>query len=373
MLKFLKALAVFAGTIIGVGIFALPYAASKAGFFIVLLFFFIIAIVSIFNHLIYGEISLGTKGLHRLPGYTEKYLGRRWKMVAFASIVVGIFGALLAYLIVGGEFLRLFFSQFLGGNSLVYTLLFFSFGAFLIFRGIKSISQIEIAFLGIFFILLIIFFVKALPFINTSYFQAIDWKFITFPYGIILFSLWGLTTVPEIKEMLGGDRRLLRKTIISGITLATIVYLFFIIVIFGASGPLTTKTAMSGFYQVLGGGIVNLGFIFGVITCFTSFITLGLVFKKMLWYDMGLPKNLAWFITCFFPLTLFLLGFNEFLDIIGLAGAFGVGVAGTVVVFVYREFLRKTQSRRMHPALYLLPVLLVIGIIFEIFYFVFTK
>jgi len=373
MSKFLKALAVFTGTIIGVGIFGLPYAASKAGFFIVLAFFLVITVVSIFNHLIYGEVSLGTKGFHRLPGYTEKYLGRRWKIVAFSSVVVGIFGALLAYLIVGGEFLMLFFSQFWGGNSLIYTLLFFSFGAFLIFRGIKSVSKIEIVFLGVFFVLLIAFFVKALPFINTSYFQTVDWEFITFPYGIILFSLWGLTTVPEIKEMLGGDRKLLRKTIISGIILAAITYLFFIMMILGASGPLTTKTAISGFYQVLGGGIVNLGFISGVITCFTSFIALGLVFKKMLWYDMGLPKNLAWFITCFFPLALFLLGFNEFLDIIGLAGAFGVGIAGTVVVFLYREFLRKTQSRRMHPALYLLPVLLILGILFEIFYFVFTK
>lgn len=373
MLKFLKALSVFAGTIIGVGIFGLPYAAAKAGFFVILFFFLVIAVVSIFNHLLYGEISLGTKGQHRLAGYAEIYLGRRWKGIAIFSLVFSIVGALLAYLIVGGGFLELFFSQFLGGSNLIYTLLFFSFGAYLIFRGIKSICQIELALFGVFFVILIIFFVKALPFINLNYLQVVDWRFFTFPYGIVLFSLWGLTTVPEIKEILEENRKLLRRVIISGIALAVTTYLFFVITIFGTSGFDTSKEAMSGFYQVLGDGIVNLGFIFGMITCFTSFIALGLVLKKMFWYDMGIPKNLSWFIACFLPLGLFLIGFKEFIDIIGLAGAVGVGLAGTVVVLAYKEFLKRTKSQKMHPLLWSLPVLMLLGIAFEFYYFIFVK
>ncbi len=372
MLKFLKALSVFAGTIIGVGIFGLPYVASKAGFFIVLFFFLIIAAISIFNHLLYGEISLGTKGQHRLAGYAEMYLGRWWKGVSFFSLVFGIVGALLAYLIVGGEFLTSFFSQFLGGSNLIYTLIFFILGAYLIFRGIKSISQIELGLLGVFFVILIVFFVKALPFIDVNNFQTVDWRYFTFPYGIILFSLWGLTTVPEMKEILGGNRKLLRRAIVVGISLATITYLFFVVTIFGATGFNTSKEAMSGFYQVLGNGIINLGFVFGMITCFTSFITLGLVLKKMFWYDMGVSKNVSWLIACFLPLGLFLLGFKEFIDIIGLAGAVGVGLAGTVVVLIYKEFLKR-KSQKMHRLLYLLPVLLVIGIFFEVFYCIFAK
>ena len=44
MLKYLKALSVFAGTIIGVGIFGLPYVASKVGFFVVVLYFLLIVL-----------------------------------------------------------------------------------------------------------------------------------------------------------------------------------------------------------------------------------------------------------------------------------------------------------------------------------------
>lgn len=373
MFKFLKALSVFTGTIIGVGIFGLPYAASRAGFFVILFFFLIISAVSIFNHLLYGEISLGTKGYHRLPGYAQIYLGRGWKNLTAVAFVFSIIGAILAYLIVGGEFLNLFFSQFFGGNNLIYTLLFFALGAYLIFRGIQNICKIELALLGVFFVILITFFIKAIPFIDVSNFQTVDWQFFTFPYGIILFSLWGLTTIPEIKEILEGNRKIVRRVIISGILLATISYLFFVATILGVSGANTSKEAMSGFSLVVGDGVASLGFLFGTITCFTSFIALGLVLKKMFWCDFGLNKNLSWFVACFLPLGLFLIGFKEFIDIIGLVGAFGVGLIGTIVVLIYKKFLKRTKQKKMHLLLWSLPVLMILGVFFETYYFVFVK
>ena len=373
MLKSLKALAVFAGTIIGVGIFGLPYVASRAGFFIVVLYFLLMSVIAIIIHLIYGKVALGTETLHRLPGYAEQYLGFRWKKIGFLIIGLGLTGALLAYLIVGGEFLNLFFSPYLGGNALIYTLLFFSLGAFLIFRGIKSISQIEFALLIVFFGILITFFVKAFPFININYLTSIDLQFIAFPYGIILFALWGSALIPEIKEILGSDSKSFKKVIISGILLAAITYLFFIFIVFGASGNNTSKEAISGLVTILGDNIISLGFIFGIITCFTSFIALGLTLKKVLWYDFNVSKNLAWFIACFFPLGLFLIGLREFIDIIGLTGALAIGCEAILIIFIYKAYLKKKLSQEMNPFLYILPIFFVLGIFFEIFYFVFAK
>ena len=370
MFKFFKALSVFAGTIIGVGIFGLPYIASQAGFFVVVLYFLLIVGIAITIHLMYGRVALGVKTLHRLPGYARKYLGFPWGKIAFLIIGLGITGALLAYLIVGGEFLNLFFAPYFGGNALIYTLLFFSVGALLIFRGIKSISQIEIVLLIVFFGILITFFTKAFPFIDTNYLASIDLKFLALPYGVILFALWGSPLIPEIKEILGGDSKALKRVIISGILLAAITYLFFIFVVFGASGPHTSKEAISGLAFTLGDNIIRLGFIFGIITCFTSFITLGLTLKKVFWYDFGLSKNLSWLITCFFPLFLFLIGLREFIDIIGLTGAMAIGCEGILIVFLYKAFLKKKFSQKMNPLFYILPIFFVLGIAFEIFYFI---
>lgn len=369
-MKFLKALSIFAGTIIGVGIFGLPYVASKAGFSVVLLYFLFITGIAVTIHLLYGEVSLGTITLHRLPGYAAEYLGPRWKKFTFLAMGLGLLGALLAYLIVGGEFLNSFFSPYFGENILIYTLLFWGLGTFLIFRGIKSISLIELILLLVFFGILAVFFIKASPFINIENFKGIDLRFFALPYGVILFSLWGSNMVPEVKEILGGDRKTLRRVIIFGILLAALTYLFFIFVIFGASGPFTSKEAISGLVYTLGDNVVKLGFVFGIITCFTSFIALGLTLKKMFWYDFGLNPNLSWFIACFFPFFLFLLGMREFIEIIGLTGAVAVGCMGIVIVFLYRAFLKKKLAQKMNPLFYLLPIFFILGICFEIYYFI---
>jgi len=373
ILNYLKALSVFAGTIIGVGIFGLPYVTMKAGFPVMIFYFLVITIFIIITHLLYGEIALGTEKLHRFPGYVSEYLGLRWKKITFFVNVFGLTGALLAYLIVGGKFMELFFAPYFGGSNIVYTLIFFAAGAYLVFRDIRSIAKIELSLLFLFLALLAVLFFKAVPFIDLNYFKAVDWKFFTLPYGVVIFSLWGNALVPEIKEMLGGSRNMLRLVIASGIILATIVYLLFIVTVFGVTGLATTKEAMAGFSSALGDGIVKLGFIFGVITTFTSFIALALTLKKTFWYDFGFSKNASWAISCFAPLILFFLGLREFIDIIGFVGAITLGLETTILIFLYRKFLAIKFSKKAPFFIYPLVGVLILGVIFEAIYIFFVK
>lgn len=368
MLGFLKALAVYIGTIIGVGIFGLPYIASKAGFFLFFLFLLLLCGLVIIIQLIFGEICLETEGTNRLPGYIGKYLGNNWKNLSFLIISFGFFGSCLAYLIIGGEFLGFLFSPYFGGSNLIYTLIFFFIGSYLIFRGIKAISQIELSLLAVFFIILIIFFFKALPFINVDYLRTIDWKFFTLPYGIIFFSLWGSAVIPEIKEMVKGDRRQLKKIIISGVLLSAVIYLLFVFIILSVSGSYTSENAISGFAMALGDSVIKVGFLFGIIACFTSFLTIGLTLKKVFWYDFGLSKNLSGFIACFLPLFLFLIGMRQFIDIISLTGALAIGGESIMIILLYKAFLQKKFSRRINPLLYVLLVFLILGVGSQIFY-----
>jgi len=367
-MKFLKALAVFLGTVIGVGIFGLPFVALKAGFFVVLFYFLIMALIAISINLIYGEIISGSEKINRLPGYIGEYFGEKWKKITFLVITVGLMGALLAYLIVGGQFLSSFLSPYFGGNSTLYTLLFFILGAYLVFRGIKSISGVELFLLFLLFAILILFFIKAFPFIDAAHFKSLDLKFLTLPYGVVLFSLWGLAVIPEIKEIVKGSKKELRKVIITGIIITVVVYLFFIYMVLGSSG-IVSEDAISGLEKTLGSDIIKLGFIFGVITCFTSFIMLALTLKKVLWYDFGLDKNLSWFLTCFPPLALFLLGIREFIRVISFTGAVALGLEGIIIVFLYKKFLKRKLLKKMNPVLYFLVGIFILGIILELVYF----
>ena len=300
-----------------------------------------------------------------MPGYVGEYLGKKWKKTTFFIIAIGLIGALLAYLIIGGEFLTSFLSPYFGRGVVFYTLLFFISGAYLVFRDIKAVSGVELFLLILLLSIFFIFFIKFFPVIEIDHFKGINLRFLFLPYGVILFSFWGATVVPEIKEMLAGSRINLRKVIIFGTIFAAVIYLFFIFIVLGVSGPNTSKEAILGLEQILGGNIIKLGFIFGVITCFTSFITLALTLKKTLWYDFGLPKNLAWFLTCFLPLILFLSGIREFIEVISFTGAVALGFEGIIIVFLYRAFRRK----KINPLLYFLVGIFILGIIFEIVYF----
>ena len=367
-MRFLKALAVFVGTIIGVGIFGLPYVASRAGFFIVAAYFLLMSFIIVLIHLLYGRVALGTKNAYRLPGFAGEYLGTFWKRISLIIIGLGLVGAVIAYLIVGGSFLESFFVPYLGGNNLIYTLLFFGAGAYLISRDIKSISRVELYLLALLLAIIIAFFVKAVPFIDLDNFKGMDLAFAALPYGVIVFSLWGSSIIPELEEMLDSDKKILNRVIVSGILLSAVVYLFFIIFVLGVSGSATSKDAISGLAGVLGNGIVRLGFIFGVITCFTSYITLGLTLKKILWYDFNLPKNFSWLLACFLPLGLFLLGVKEFISVISLTGALALGFEAIVIVFLYRAFLKQKLGQKMNSLLYALPVFFILGVFFEIYY-----
>ncbi|MBI2624839.1 MAG: hypothetical protein HYW70_00670 [Candidatus Nealsonbacteria bacterium] len=369
MLKFIKTFSVFVGTIIGVGIFGLPYVALKAGFPTTLIYLLFLFLIAVFLHIIYGKVAVGTKELHRLPGYVGEYLGPAWKNLSFFIIGLGLVGALLAYLIIGGGFLNSIFSSYFGGNFLIYTLFFFISGSYLIFRGIKAISLIELPILAAFYTILALFFWKARPFIDPSYFKGVNLKFSFLPYGPILFSLWGLSVIPELKEMLEGRMESLKKVIIAGILVSAVTYLAFIFVVFGSSGPLTSEDAISGLGNIFGSNTIKLGFLFGVFTAFDSFVILGLTLKKIFQYDFGVSHKTAFLLTILMPLALFLAGIRRFIDVIGFTGAVAIGSEAIIVVFLYREFLRKKFSREMSIFYYFLPIFFVFGIIIESFYF----
>ncbi|MDA2936383.1 amino acid permease [Patescibacteria group bacterium AH-259-L05] len=365
----IKALAVFAGTIIGVGIFGLPYVALKSGFFVVLIYFIIVAGLAISVHYLLGEIAHDTIRIARIPGYAGEYLGSKVKKFSFVISSLGLIGALLAYLILGGQFLYSFFSPFLGGSLLLYTLFFFAIGAVLIYRGIGTIGALQVIIQAIFIILLFLFFFRGIPFLEFDNFFTFDVQSLALPYGVILFSLWGVALVPEVKEMVNRDRKKMIYVLVGGIILAALCYLFFTFSILGVSGANTTKDAITGFSKAIGNRIVAVGYVFGLIITFTSFITLGLTLKKIFSYDMRLNRFISWALACFAPFALYAFGLRNFIDVIGLTGAFFLGMEGIIVILIYRSFVRVRFQRRAGSYTYVLIALLLIGMITEVVHF----
>ncbi len=359
--KQIYSISILAGSIIGAGLFSLPYIASKSGIMVMAFYLFILSLFAMIIHLMVAEIALKSPDHKRLPGFARLYLGKKVEKMALFSNIFGIIGTTLAYLIIGGEFL----SIVLGLDVLTSTLIYFVFGAILIVFGIKIISKIEFYGVVLFFIFLGLIFLKSVDFINLSNLNILtNPEFLFLPYGPVLFSLWGISIVPEAEELLNKERKSLKKVVISSFAICFLVYSFFIILVLSVCGTGVGEASLDSLKAFLGNDVGFLAILFGILTTFTSFITIGLTLQKILWFDLGLSKNISTLLTCGIPIILFLLGLNNFIGTISFVGGLLFGIDGILILLIYAK-IKKEKQFWIYPFI----VLFLLGGVYEIITF----
>jgi len=371
--RFFNALAMLIGTIIGAGIFGLPYVAAKIGFFPVIIYLIAISAIVTLTHLLYGEVVLRTRGKHRLVGYAEIYLGKWGKRAATLSVALGSYAALLIYIILSGVFLFGFLGDFLGGSPAVYSIVVFLASFLFIARGIKIVSWVE-SFLSFLLIAAIfIFLAKGSFLVNAANFGlASDWSQFFLPYGVLLFALTGGSVIPDLAAVLDDDERRLKKTIIIGTLIPAIIYLLFIAVVFGITGAATAPDAISGLKNIYGDGFVKIGALVGFLAVITSLLAFGINLKKTFEYDHKFSEDASLLLALLVPFAIFLTGFDDFIRVIGFSGAVMGGLDGILIILMYQKADRGGQGTRKpeydiitsKPLEYLLIGMFVLGIIY---------
>ena len=368
MLKFLKALSILLGTIIGAGVFGLPYVMGKSGFIPGSFYFLILGGAVLLIHLLFGEVILRTKEPCRLPGLAQKYLGEKGKIFVMIPVVVGIIGALLAYLILGGEFLKILFGSF-NLSSTYLTLIFGVILSYFVFRGVKLIASLELLTNIIFFLAIFLILVFCLPQFNFSNIGAFSVPHIFLPFGVILFSLIGWSAIPEIVDFLKlpQNKKQLKKVIVFGTLIIIPFYLAFVFIILGVVGENISSDTLSSLLPFLGTKIMFFGALAGLLTLADSFLVLALYLKNTFIYDLRIPQNLAGFFACGLPIILFLIGFRSFISVLGFVGTIVGVIEGMVIILIFKK-AKKLGNRQPEyslsvpsPLLYLLMAILVFG------------
>lgn len=370
----LAALATYAGTIIGVGIFGLPYVTLKAGLWPVVIFFAVITPLMILVNLFFGEVSLHIEGNHRLPGYVEKFWGSKFKHFVFFIAGAGLVGALLSYLIVGGQFLDNIFSPIFGGTQVVWVLVFFVLGAFLIYKGIVSVAETETVMLTLLLALVALYAIVGFDKIKVPNFTvAGDWQDVFLPWGVIIFSLGGMTSVPLIRDMLVNRHRAFKRVIVGGILISAVVYLIFILVTLGIVGSDLEPNAVISLANYFPASILFFVYVFGFLAVFTSFLALGFELRTILIDDYSFAPRVAWLVACVTPLLLYFLGISNFVKVIGFVGAISWGAIGIIIFMMYLKL--EEQGKKMFfkvrlPkfVVYILMAVFALGIGAELFY-----
>ncbi len=366
-----RASALLCGTVIGAGVLGIPYVIAQAGFLTGLLTILILGTAILFLNLFLGEIVLRTPGNHQLPGYAEKYLGKWGKRIMLLSMFAGIYGALIAYLIGEGTTLSAIF----GFTPMVFSLIFFVIASIIVFIGLKAITKSELIFSTI--VLLLVLIISAFAIFSGNFnlenLSTFSLSNLLIPYGVILFAFVGAAAIPEMKQCLIRDRTKLKKAIIVGSGIPIIFYLIFALATVGVTGINTTEVATIGLGETLGNSVVIFGNLFAVFAMFTSFLTLALAMKQIYMYDYKIKHLLAWALTVFVPLLVFLIGAKSFIKVIGITGAFAGGIDGVLLVLMFWQARKRGERQpeyklgKKHLIGLLLVLIFIIGIINQIF------
>ena len=376
MRSFVLAVSSMVGPIVGAGIFGIPFVVAKSGAIPGVFYFIVLTFVVVFLHLFFGEICLRTEGKHRLVGYAQIYLGIWGKLFASLVLVFVLVGTILAYLILAGNFLKISLSSFLPLSNVMYTLLFVAVGALFVAKGRQLIAKAEFLLnIGIFAAIGVIAFFAA-PAVKLENFALFDASSLFLPFGVIFFALIGWEAIPEVASFIKdtNSKVSLKKVIVVATVVASLLCFLFAAVVIGVSGLLTTEDAFSGLVPFLGDRIVAVGAMLGIFAIASSFLVIANYMKNALRHDFGVPTPLAIIITIGIPLFLFLVGFQNFISVIGIVGIVTATAEGLLMIAILKK--AKEKGERVpefsisfsRPLIYFIIFVLVAGALADLIF-----
>lgn len=342
-----EAIAAIIGTIVGAGVFTLPYMAVQAGLGISTIWLIVVGLLVLYFHLAFGEVVLRTKNDFRLPGYVGHYLGKEAKRFMLLTTFLTFGFSLLLYLLLGAQFLKVItgsiWSDFNLPIGLAVLFLWF-FLSLVILSKNKGVARVNfyLSLTLVFLFCVIIGF--ALPHFqrgNINFFQFSGrWGWLI-PYGVIFYALNGMIAIPEAAKVLRdhGDNKgkSLKRVILVGTLVPAILYFLFMIAVVGASGRATTLTAIQGLKGILGPFIVFLGAGLGFLAVVTSYLIFANYIKNSFKYDFQWSPFVSYFWVLAGPLLLYFLHLNNILKLISfLGGALG-GLEGIMLILVFQK------------------------------------
>lgn len=365
-----------ATTIIGAGMFALPYLFSKAGIATGLIYLFFFGIILALIHLMYADIIVRTPENKRFPGYAKIYLGKFGKWI---SVFMAIFGALLAlvvYLVLSASFVNLIAPN---ASAAYIALFFWLLGSLAIFFNVNKLAMSEfLIFIGMAAIILVIFgfaFLMNGGMKKVTNLPLFNLNNIFLPFGAVLFSMYGRSAIPTLLGYFRNNGQSPIKSkwpIIIGSIAPAVIYFIFVFGILGLSDNIS-EDAVSGLVGNLPIAILWILGILGIISLWSTYIVIGRDIKKSLEHDFNFLPILSGAVVLIIPILFYFIGLQDFLLLVEFVGAVIIGLEGIFIILMWLK-ASKTESaekiiNKLHPIIIILLFLVFIaGIVYKIIY-----
>lgn len=320
-----EGLSILIGTQVGAGILGLPYVASKVGFILAIAILIGTMLLMLFTALIVLKLSADMRGA-QMSTIAQKTLGKLGGWAMYLSIMLMSFGALIAYVAGMGDVL----AGLLGINKTLGAVLFWIFASIVIYLGLEASGKTELLMSLTMLILFTGVTVMLLPYAKLENGLYIETGGVLSMTGVAIFSLGCHTIIPDVYKGI-GDYDKTKKIVIGAFLIPTIVYASFMIVflfVFGKDMPQIATQGIEIIYKKIGNIIGN---VIPLIAIVTSFIGIGLAQQSNSREFLKLKKPVAWALTAVPPIVVYLLGVNNFADVLAFAGDTGDMVAFIVL------------------------------------------
>jgi len=323
----LKGVAAIVGTVVGAGTLGIPYVFAQSGFLTGLLTLVVVGFMSTLMMLYTAEIVLRTREVRQMPGLAGRYLGGYGKHLMLALQVIGIYGALMAYLAGIG----LSFQNLLGGDSMLYSTLFLVFAFPVVYRGLRVVEEVEGFLLAIKLFLILVLCLLLLPEVkleNLSQFNP--WLWLR-PYGVLMFAWSGYTVMPNLERIMEKNKKGMKKVILLAMFLCFLIYFSFAFAFVGALDGEVEEVATE---SMKGDVLANL---FAIFLLSTPFLILSWVLKDIFKYDYKVPEFPSSLLSCVLPYLFLIVAKPTFIQMLDVSGGYAVSLTYVLTALMVKR------------------------------------
>ena len=367
LVRFFRLEGLLVSTMIGAGIFALPYIFYKSGWVLGIGYLLFFGVIMTIAHSLYWRVLVKISDRKGLLGLTRDYLGAPGFYIGFLAILGGLLLSLVAFLILSSSFMVLIFPGVNFATSVIFFWLLATIPLFLRsrrFLGVELFGGVVIVAV----VFLILF--SAFPLGDLPNVPKVNWGNLFLPFGAILFSLGAWTAIePMIDSETQTDK--FKKgsrwrEVFSGASIVVIVYLMFVLAVLSSGGEVAPD-AISGLSLWGGSRLVLLG-ILGLFSIWTTYLPIALESRVLIERDLKSSRRLSLGLVSFLPIVLVFMGLNSFLDVVFLVGGVFLAAQYLLIVLVARKIL--DLGFKMRVATLFMALIFLVGAVYEIYYFI---
>jgi amino acid permease len=307
----------------GGGVMAVPYLASRSGWLELIVTALVAYVFSLLMHLMVVEVVLRDEKPQQLVELFGKYIfkktwwGKALTWITFALVLVTFYALLAGYIVGCAELIRNIFPALpiWAGEVITYVV---AGGVVLV--GLKAVGVSEkFSIIAIAVVLLVLSVMSFFfPFQSFPVWTGDSAKILAL-FGMIMFCMTCLFSVPQAAEGLSWNRKKVPGAVVLGITINFVFTIIISIMASLVSKPVT-EVAIIGWGNAVGFWALLLGSIFGFLGLLTSYWSIAYALAVVIVERVNWGYRLSWLVATVPSFLMAILGLMGFLSYMRYAG-----------------------------------------------------